>query len=348
VIEIRTFEGDSRQAATFTTTIWTDAYGGHHQMPIWDERYYDWQLFGRADNDRSLAVAAYDSGKLVGTLFAEQFPFRLENRDVEGSMSSWLTVDPRTKGCSVGRRLVDELRNRHRQRGLAFSIGFCVPGTNGPAFWGSMPDTIFFGKIGYWARVLDHRAVTNWLNIGGQWIAAKLLGPIMAPLGEQSDAPGVRPYVTGDLDRCLTLTCSLTNLSQVGHRWTKQRLNHQLQYRDIPQTLVFERCGVVEGFINYYSMDFLLRGDIRVALVDLLACGGLKRRDQSALIETALHRMKAQNMQLAMVPRMVGCPSGALARNRFIPLPAEYAVTCAIPDSSIPRQKLDEYHLIVR
>src|ERR1022692_1070254 len=121
MIEVRTFGGDPREAAAFTTSIWKQSYGGHHEIPLWDERYFQWQLFGREDCDRSLDVAAYDSGVLVGTFFAEPFSFSLEGRDIEGSMSSWITVDPKFRGQGIARKMTDELRKRHRERNLAFS-----------------------------------------------------------------------------------------------------------------------------------------------------------------------------------------------------------------------------------
>ena len=348
MIEIRTFDGDSRDAAAFTTSIWKGTYGGHHQFPVWDERYYDWQLFGRADSDRSLTVAAYDSGELVGTLFAEPFRFSFEGRELEGSTSSWLTVDPRTRGRFVGRKLVDELRRRHRDRGLAFSLGFAITGTNGPSFWDTMPDTIIFGKMGYWVRVLDARAVTDWLPGGWERAALKVLGPFVAPLGQDRNITGMRPFLTTDLDRCLELTRAMARGSGIGLVWTRQRLHRQLDYRETPQTLVFERGGIVRGMINYYCMDFLLRANLRIGQVDLLACGELDQGERRDLIEAALARMKSEGVALVVVPRMSGCPAGALVRNRFVPLPAELVVTGIFPDGSIPRRKFNRYQLVVR
>ena len=348
MIEVRTYGGDPREAAAFTTYIWRQSYGGHHPIPLWDEPYYAWQLFGRDDSDRSLAVAAYDSGVLVGTFFAEPFPFRFQGQDREGSMSSWLTVDPRARGKGVGRKMADELRKRHRERNLAFSIGFAVAGTNGPSFWGAMPDTIVFGKMGFWARVLDRAAVGAWLASGWERVVISLLGPVLSPLRETSEAPGVRTFRADDLERCLALTLPLTEASDVGYRWTPDRLRHQLDYPGVPRTLVLERGGIVQGFINSYAMDFLLRTSLRVAQVDLLATGSLDGDERHALIGAALGRMRDEGAALVLVPRVVGCPTSALLRHRFVPLPADMAVTCVFPDTSIPRRRFGRFHLTVR
>src|SRR6476659_7066257 len=116
MIEVRTFDGDAREAAVFTSSVWKQTYGVHHPIPILDERYYDWELFGRANPDRSLAVAAYEGRKLVGTFFAEEFPIRVAGQDYAASMSNWRRVDPSMSGKGNGRKLADESRRRHAER----------------------------------------------------------------------------------------------------------------------------------------------------------------------------------------------------------------------------------------
>jgi GNAT superfamily N-acetyltransferase len=345
VIEIRTFDGDLAEAARFTTGVWTAAYRGHHPVPLWDDRYYDWQLFGQR-HDRSLAVAAYDGARLVGTFFAEPFPISIAGRDHEASMSSWLTVDPETRGQGVARRMADEMRRRHRERNLACSIGFAIRGTTGPGFWKAMPDTIIFGKIGFWARLLDHRAVAGWLT-GAQRATARIFGPLVTPLRAE-ETSAVRAYRDDDLETCLALVSEAAADADVGYRWTRDRLRWQLSYPGMPKTLVIERNGKVSGFINYYSMDFLLRTTLRVAQVDLLIAHALTGSEQTQLISAALHDLANEGTKLVLVPRMSGCPTAPLLRNRFVPLPADMSVTCVVPDESIPRQKFSRYHLHVR
>ena len=348
MIEVRTFDGDAREAAVFTSTVWKQSYGGHHPIPLWDESYYEWQLFGPAHAERSLAVAAYEGGKLVGTFFAEQFPIRLAEHDYAASMSSWLTVDPSMAGKGVGRKLADELRRRHVERGLAFSLGFAVRGTAGPAFWKAMPDTIIFGQIGFWARVLDREAVAMWLLNRSERAALAAFGPFLAAPPGDVEEDGIRPYAAGDLSRCLELLGPLTQGAEVGSIWSAERLQLQLDHHGTPRTLVLERDGVVRGFINYFAMDFLLRTTIRIAQVDLLVTDNLTDDEERVLVRAALRSMKAEGVQLVLVPRLAGCPTAALIRNRFLPLPADMVVTCVLPRHDVPRRRFDRFHLLIR
>jgi hypothetical protein len=104
----------------------------------------------------------------------------------------------------------------------------------------------------------------------------------------------------------------------------------------------------VRGLINYYVMEFLLRTRIRLAQVDLLACDELSAAERTDLLTTGLLAMKEEGTQMVLVPRMVGCPTATLLRNRFVPLPADMAVTCVLPDATVPRKTFSRYHLHVR
>ena len=250
----------------------------------------------------------------------------------------------------MGRRLFEELREAPPGPGPGIFLGFTITGTNGPSFWDTMPDTILFGKMGYWVRVLDARAVTDWLPAGWERSVLKILGPLVAaaPRGEERNVTGVRPFVTTDLDRCLELTRAMARGSEIRLVWTRERLHRQLDYRETPRTLVLERGGTVRGLINYYSLDFLLRANLRIGQVDLLSCGELDRGERGDLIEAALARMKSEGVALVVVPRMSGCPAGALLRNRFVPLYSGADRHSMFPDASVPRRAFNRCQLVVR
>ena len=108
MIETRTYEGDASQIAEFAAHVWQGTYAGKMMLPLWDARYFDWQLLAERPGGRDFLVAAYDGTKLVGSLLGEKFRFRLHDQEFDATMGSWLTVDPEYRRQGVGVKLFDE------------------------------------------------------------------------------------------------------------------------------------------------------------------------------------------------------------------------------------------------
>ena len=272
-----------------------------------------------------IAWAFYDGTRLVGTLLGEELRFRWFDQDVVGSMGSWLSVDPEYRRQGVGGLLRKELVRRHRERGAQFQIGYGYHGSRlsmGPKFWKTFPkETQVPRNLGFWVRVLNHRNVADWeLNRLEGWGARTLGWWQPGPHRRQPD-PHVRQYVEQDFASCLELAHGMLDRVDAGIIWESDRLAHQLDYRGVPHTIVYERDGQVSGFVNYHVLEYLGRGTIRVALIDLLAVGEMSASEVRAMLRAALVRMSDAGIDLAMILRTPCHPSGSLLATGFIPPP---------------------------
>jgi predicted N-acetyltransferase YhbS len=351
VIEIRTYEGDAPTLSVFTQGVWRRTYAGRMTIPLWDERYFEWQLLAERPGGRDYLVVAYEGARLVGSLLGEAFRFRLRGREFDATMGSWLTVDPDYRGQGLGKRLVAEQRRRHQERGAVFHLGYGYEGaaiSMGPAFWKRMgDDTLVLGWVGWWARVLDHAAVSEWDLAWWHRIGSRLLGLVQGPPPSEA-SPDVRPYRPDDVSACLRLTHQLLNQVDLGYVWTQERLGHQLHFRDVPRTLVAEQDGQVAGFVNFYPLQFLGRHPLAVGLIDLMVMGPLRPAGRIQLLRAALARMRQEGMKLALALRLPGAPGRALLACGFLPLPRELSFLCYRIDRGVPLEEARRLHVHFR
>lgn len=349
MIETRTYEGDAGELARFAQRVWRGSYEGRMMLPMWDDRYFNWQLLAERPGGRDFLVTAYDGGQLVGSLLGERFRFRLHDREFDATMGSWLTVDPEYRRQGVGTLLFEEQRRRHLDQGAIFNLGYGYTGAAvslGPRFWKSFPaNTVDLGKVGFWARVLDHRTVARWdLARRDRW-GARLLGCLQPWQPRPRDRDGVRAYRAADLPDCLRLAHGLLDRVDMGYVWDEARLAHQLQYRDTPRTLVFEKQGRIEGLVNYYCLDFLGRFRLPAAMIDLAAFGDATAAERRKLVFAALEDMAAAGVKLALMLRLPCYESWTLWRTGFVPLPADFRLLCVRMDTTFPLDGARRMHL---
>jgi GNAT superfamily N-acetyltransferase len=347
MIEIRTCESQIPEVAGFTTGVWRQTFGGKRLTINWHEAYFDWQLFNEFI-ERDYLLAAYDGAKLVGTLFAEPFRLRLHDREHDASMSSWLTVAPEYRRHDVGTKLVAEMRRRHLDRQAAFQIGFGLIGTIGPEFWRSMPDVFSVRALGFWCLLFDVRALRDSLFMSLFARSAMSLLRVWEQHPHHTVHEGVRPYRSADLSRCLELANELGRGMDLAYVWNERRLALQLDYKNLPRTLVYERYGRVEGVINYYPIECLGETTIKACMIDLCAFGSMSGREQKKLLRAAIAQMATEGIAMALLLRIPCYPTAALLSSGFIPLPNEFSVLCGWPQPGLHFEKVKSVYLHVR
>ncbi len=349
MIETRTFEGNAAELSAFAQRVWRGTYEGRMMLPVWNDEYFDWQLLSDRPGGRHYLVAAYEGARLVGSLLGEQFRFRLHGREFDATMGSWLTVDPEYRRQGVGTLLFEEQRRRHLERGAVFHLGYGYVGaavSMGPRFWQSFPaNTVNLGRVGFWARMLDHETVARWDLSLRDRLGARAIGFFQTRRPRPSDPGAVRDYRPEDLPACLRLSHALLDRVNMGYVWSQERLAHQLSYNGLPRTLVAEENGQVAGFINYYTLDFLGRFPIRTAMIDLLAFGSLPFAGRVNLLRAAMAQMVDEGAKLVLMLRLPCYPMLPLMRTGFVALPRDFYLICVRMDTSFPLDGARKMHL---
>jgi hypothetical protein len=327
MIEIRTFEGEPRELAAFCTSSWLKRYAGRMPVPLWSPKFLEWELFGHDHESRDYLVAAYDRTRLVGVLPARPAKYHLLDRPVRGTWGSFFGVDPDYENDGVSLKLNLEQRRRHRDRGAEVLMGFVYVGSQasmGKDFWLKQRSLMIIRKLGLWARLIDHRAVSDFeFSARDRW-ATRMLGWFQGPPRPPRDAAGIRAYAPADLPDCLRLARQVSQSAEWGYDWDEASLSRQLAWRDVTRTLVAEVDGRVQGFISWCHLDLLGNREVTAAVIDLVSLKNLSAARQQSLLRTALCEMAREDCHLALLLRISCYPALALLSAGFIPQPAEH------------------------
>jgi len=165
MIEIRTYDGEPAELAAFCTasggtdiaTRWRSLCGA---APSWNGSF---SPTSRAPVD--FLVAAYDGGRLVGSTAVEACALSVARESVLGSFGSSSPSTPLTRNrrfhsswclnsaaaIEFGRRPLCRLFDSGRL------------GRHGPAILAAAREMHVVGKVGLWVRMIDHRAMSDFL-----------------------------------------------------------------------------------------------------------------------------------------------------------------------------------------
>ncbi len=327
MIEIRTFDGDVDELARFCTSSWQKRYTGRMPVPDWRSDFLEWELLGDDHAAREFLVAAYDGSRLIGALPARPVRFHLRGRPVAGTWGSFFAVDDGYENQGVSLKLNLEQRRRHRDHGAQIFTGYIYVGSSasmGKEFWLRQRSVKVLGKVGLWARLFDHRAVSDFeFSCRDKW-ATRALGWFQGPPRPPRDAGAIRPFRPADLGDCLRLATHLSHSAEFGYEWNEASLLRRLHHGDVPRTFVAEAEGRVAGFLNYCHLNLMGRRTITAGLIDLLSIDGLTAAMQQNLLRTALCRMVEEGCHVALLLRLAGYPARPLLGAGFVPQPAEH------------------------
>ncbi|NTX09924.1 GNAT family N-acetyltransferase [Myxococcus sp. CA056] len=337
MVEVRTYEGDAVDASQFVNRVWGKYYGAQGPLTDFQPRMLDWFLFGNRLATREYRLAAYSGGKLAGVLFAEPIRLRLGTRTVEGTYGSWLSVDPAFRGTGVGQKLTETMSSRQRERGALLMLGCMEDGSVAERFWRKTPGLRAFDTLGMWLHVFDAAAVARWSKTAAERALFTLARPWLRGSAPSVDTmEGIRPYRLEDLPACMALVERMMESVSLGYAYTPERLAHQLQYRDVPRTLVLERDGAVRGLVNFYTLQMNARGPLTIALVDLLAFHeSVPRAEQKRLLRVAMRDMVEQGASCVVMLRGPCVSSRLMLGAGWLPWAGGTRVICALPSPEV-------------
>ncbi len=327
MIRLDDFQGTPEELAEFITPVWKESYQGRMVYPDWTGDFFRWQMRWDAPDSRRHMIAAYDDDRLIATLLGTSFSFRVRSEQIRGSLWSWMSIDPEYRGRGLAtlldrdrvRRLQDEKTDlivSYRYFGSRHSLAEQPKRSNG------RPKK-FNRTIGLWIRVLDPWTMGRWALKASEGWMARMSFPL-TPVPNPGKLDGcVRPATEQDLPRCVELIREETSGMVLSLDWGLDSLRHQLLGSPLVTTLVFERAGVIEGFVNFHVLDWVGRFAGKVGIFDLIVTGRLESRAALTLMNAALRTMVAKGAILTVKVRAGDVPASLMWRSHFVPKPAD-------------------------
>jgi len=349
MIEIRTFDGEPGELASFCTQVWKTRYSGKMPIWLWTGPFLEWELF--ADPSRHFVIAAYDQGRLVGAHPGKLVHFQWQGQPVLGTAGAFFSVDPAYESQGVSLKLVLEQRRRHRAHRSQIDTGYLIMGAQaamGKEFWLRLRSMQVVGKLNLWTRMIDHRALTEFSFSARDRVATRIVGTLQGRPSPPRDSAGIRPYRETDLADCLKLLTAQSAEAEFGIVWDEASLTRQLCFQGVPRTVVAEQNGRVGGFVNYFTHPFLGRSEILAGVIDLLCVRDLPSLRARDLLSAALSEMSMAGCHVAIFLGTAGQPAGLLIRTGFIPEPPDHLYIAQAMSPDAPKIKTRRVHALLR
>jgi hypothetical protein len=319
-IEIRDFDGDIEALSAMAHDSWFEEYGEDPWRDLFRPELVR-HLFVGVPDPRFL-VAAYDGAKLVGFIANLPRVYRFNGQTCKAVVSTMFVSRQGYQGAAV--YLISECLRRNAEFGADFALMFFVKKHRPwPLFdkylkphyrievlktMHAIVHSVDFDKITYSQNL-------KWYEVAG----IKLLGahrPITAP----SVSGTVRPYSDADLVEILALTRRYSDQNCLVRVFDEESLARQLHTEDVTSTVVYERGGAVEGFINFGTHDLISnQGSYRWAWLDFLYWEGLSGKEKKALLTGLWEASRGQDCIGLLEWNKDYYVKGALFRSHFIP-----------------------------
>lgn len=335
-VEIRDYTGDFEDVAALAAQVWSDAYRGKLWFTLWDAPFLRWQFGGRSP---SLNLGIFDGEALVGSFLVVPHTLRIGSSAYRIGLASWCIVHPAYRSFSLTTRLINTLRQRHLQEGLAFSLGFVSsdPRSFADRFWSKYAELYprnlrFLSTMPTWVKVLNPSAFARAAIEPWERIAAHTFG-ILTRTGAPRD-DGVRPFNRDDLGACAELMAKTSKKATCAIEWSHSGLVAQLEGQPC-RSLVLDRRGRVSALVNYHECSVHGREPLRAALIDIYADAGLARRSSARFLGQACVEMRERGFDLVLALRSKTTSATAFVANLFIPYPAEARLAAIFPKADI-------------
>jgi hypothetical protein len=110
------------------------------------------------------------------------------------------------------------------------------------------------------------------------------------------------PYSREDLGQCLELLNSYKEEVTLSQVWSEAELAWQLDYKDISETLLFKKAGIVKGLINYLLFDSFSKEKVqRFVVIDNLYLSQLEEDEKKQFLLEFLCMLKPKGIEGAII-----------------------------------------------
>jgi hypothetical protein len=325
-IEIRHHEGDFSDIAELGRRVWIPEYGGRIWVVVPDADILGARL---AASTGAYCLAAYDGGKLVGSVAALPQTVRVGSAVHSIALCTFFTADPAHRNVALP--LIERLRRENEERGVSFATGMVLEDARSASFrfWSKYQQAFpqnfrLLFRGGYWAKFLEPRLLARASIEAWERTCARMLGPVlrMRPLGD--DAP-LRPYRAADLARCVELIERAWAGLDWAQTWSASTLSYHL-INPAMRSFVLERDGEVHALASYSWCTLLGREPIRAAMINLWADAGLGTGERARMLGRLCRIMREDDMHAVVAVRSAMIPAAALVANVFIPASQNFHV----------------------
>lgn len=341
-IEIRDFDGDLE-------ALWAmarDSLSQEYSVDAWIDMYRPTvarHLFANVPDPRFL-IGAYDGAKLVAFIANLPRVYRFNGKTYSGVASTMLVGHKDYRGAVV--YLIAECLQRNEEFGADFALIFLNKKNNSwlmfekylkPKYRIEVLKTMYaivhpvdFEKTAYSQNL-------KWYEVAG----IKLLGahrPITAP----SVSGTIRPYRHTDLAEILALTRCYSDQNCLVRDFDEESLARRLRTEGVTSTVVYQRGGAVEGFINFSVYAVVTkRGSYRWAWLDFLYWEGLSGKEKKALLAGLWEASRDEGCIGILEWNKNYYAKGALFCSHFIPWPPFVEVNAWVFNPDLSLQGVD-------
>lgn len=338
-VVIEPYRGSNAELQAFVESTWTAAYRGLISYPLWSTEYFDWQLDSSTEADRRLC--ARHNGRLVAVLMGAGTRFRTPTRSFFGAHYSWLSVASEFRGMRLAQRLDEARIHLEKSVGSELIVSYRFTGSRHSLAERPTPHKPkFHQRIGLWGRQLQGSRLKKW-NLNK---VEGLLGfagmPLLPRIDWPSRSPHVRLFEQIDLGQCLNIVERSADQFALTIDWDESSLQQQLAGSPITQTVVWERQGTVQGFVNFHILPFRAGTLEPVGIIDMIEVREMTLRDQSALLKSCLGLMRSQGAVVALKLRCGDVSNLLMLRTGFTPRLKDSHLVLQSPEQSvqIPRR----------
>ncbi|NOZ95247.1 MAG: hypothetical protein GXP47_10980 [Acidobacteria bacterium] len=336
-IEVRDFDGDLEALAAMAREAWREAYGAESWPDLHDPSLS--RLFLADVPDPRFLLAAYEGSRLVAFLANLPRRYHFQGRAYRGAHACMMIARPSYGGATV--YLIAESLRRNREFGADFAL---LTLERKHRSWhmmkkhlGSRHRILTVRRIYGLARVIDLPRVVAAERLGRfEVLGGKLWGAHRPMRG----SPGqVRRYREGDLHHIHQLVRGVSKPSLLVREFSPDSLARHLHTEGVSETVVYEREGVVAGFVTFTVRHMVSPRDrVPWAWVDFLVWEGLNGQEKQALLAGLWEAGRDLGCAGIVGWNMGSYSVGPFLRARFVPYPRliDLNVWLLNPECSLP------------